>query len=157
MARSERGTVCLRGVGVAVAALFLAAMPCRTVAQTNGEIVSRACPVAYAAGREQSRAAALADDSQYGLAKKAAGLFYDCYQTLNDGWVKDAAHLEYLFYLSFSVPSDNERQLSQMLLVVISGANELAASTQDSGVRKQAIMLRDSCRKQLNGLLESPP
>lgn len=119
-------------------------------------MLSNACPSAYAVGKQETRAHALAEDSQWRLAKEAAGLYYDCYQKLSDPYTRDWAHLEYVSFLSTSAQPNDTAQLIRTLTIAADGANELAASTSVSEVRKQALLIRDSCRDELNHLSGRP-
>jgi hypothetical protein len=155
MARSSR-----LGYGIVLIAVvvLLLVLACRTTATAGsvGEMLSNVCPDAYSVDRQEVRAHALADASQWRLAKEAAGLYYDCYQRLNDPYPRDMAHYEYLAFLSVSALPNDDSQTIQTLTIAAHGANELAASTPFSDVRKQALWLRDNCRDELK-TFSSPP
>ena len=123
-------------------------------ARTIGEILAESCPKAVEADQRQARAHDLADDSQYGLAKEAAALYYDCYRTLSDPYARDWAHEFYLTDLSLS--AQTSEQMIDVLNVVISGSNNLAASTHFDDVRAAAIKVRDSSRALLRRLTGNP-
>src|SRR5215469_12894429 len=120
---------CVWAIGIGVALVVLAFEPAK--AQTLGGKLARICPTAHRVDNQVTRAHALADDSQYALAKKAATLYYDCSQTLQDPSEHDLAWLFYLEMLSVSVPSNDDVHLIRTLSVVKSEANNLAASTRD--------------------------
>lgn len=122
-------------------------------AETIGQILAHNCSAAYHVDQMEQRAHSLADDDQYALAKKAAGLYYDCAQNASDPYVHDLARLNYLYLLSVSDPSDDERHLVQMLVLVKDQANELAASSRYPDIRSQALKLRDSTAAELSGPL----
>jgi hypothetical protein len=123
---------------------------------TIAEIMAKACPVAHAIDKERERASALADDSQYALARQAAQVFYDCYQNLANPYQRDYAHLTYLYQMLFSVnPANAGYSAQQALGIVEQGANDLAADTQYSDVRDGALKLRKVAQSMLN-VLSSP-
>jgi hypothetical protein len=101
----------------------------------------------------EDRAHALADDEQYSLAKKAAALYYDCSQNLSNPYLHDLTRLQYLYLLSDSVPSDDEKHLIHVLGLVRDEANELAATARSSDIRSQALKLRDSVASELAGIV----
>lgn len=135
---------------------ILALVPCQAVGETYGETLARICPAAYRVDKEQTRANALADDAQYSLAKKAAGLYYDCAQNQSNPYYHDVAYLWYLFSLSVSVPSDDRKHLFSMLLVVKTSANELAAKTHDPDIRTKALHVRDTTAQQISSMMSAP-
>jgi len=124
---------------------------------TIDDLLSKSCPTAYDAGKEQERAHALAQDNRFALAKKAAELYYDCYQQLSTAYARDWAHFEYLIYLSNSPPVADEERTVQVLSIVGDGANQLASATHFSDVRKAALWLRDNVKDEANHLIQVPP
>lgn len=130
------------------------AFPLRGSAQTIGQTLAKECPRAHEADAQQVRAHDLADDSQYDLARKASGLYYDCYHNISNPWARDWAHLFYLNLLSISART-NEQQV-HVLVVVIDGFNKLAASTQYPDVQKAAVEERDSSKRLWLQLTGSP-
>jgi hypothetical protein len=126
-------------------------------AQTNAELLARYCPAAKSVDDQQTRAHALADDSQYALAKKAAGLYYDCAGRLSNQYIHDVAYINYLYLLSVSVPSGDTQHLESMLLLVKSEANEFAVKTQYMSVRAEALHLRDDAANELRTMMPALP
>lgn len=138
---------------VIVAATFLAFVlwPNAAQSQTGAgvDVLANACPAAWSADRQFSRANALADESQYYLAREAAGLYLDCYHTLTNPYAHDNADFAYLVCLMHSVPPNEGDRFFRMALIVHDGANELAASTNFADVRRLALRLRDTAKKLL--------
>lgn len=155
MARFKRSLVI--STAAAVLAVLLSGSTGGAQTETIDTMLSRACPAANALAKEEKRAHDLAEESRYPLAKKAATLYYDCFQQLNDAYARDWAHFEYLRFLSLAPPADDETKTVQTLTIVGDGANELAGSTQFSDVRKAALWLRDNVRDELSHLAGSSP
>lgn len=125
--------------------------------ETAGETLSRVCPTARTVDREHRRAHSLADDGEYDLAKRAATLYYDCYQTLTDDYARDLVYLQYLMVLPDSVRPSDDTHLIKVLMLASSGSNELAASTAYPDIRRQALFLRKNVRDELCGVYQSMP
>ena len=99
-----------------------------------------ACPAAVAMEKKYDRARAIDDDSQYGLARRAAALYYDCANRPKNPYARDWAR--YFYALSLWLSEAKNGEALSRAPIVAGAMNELAASTPFSDVRKAALKLK---------------
>lgn len=127
-------------------------------AETETQRMLKSCPAAFAAGKKAQQAQALVDDTRYGLEKRAASLFYDCYNKLSDPHARDLAHVFYLQSLSQSIaPSEHRNKMIETYTRVVTGAGDLATSTAFPDVRKAALFTQSEATRMLNQLESGSP
>jgi hypothetical protein len=141
------GSLLLRAVFAFIAfalVVALLAIPKGALAETNGQIMARSCPAAYAIDEKYDRAKALDDAARFKFAHQAAGLYFDCAKRLPNSYARDLARFQYAYLLYSSAYHIDE--LLSRLPIVTSAMNQLASDTRFSYIRQKALNVRNLSR-----------